>query len=93
MDISALQRAADTAGLVAVGSTTQGPFLARLGLGELLAELGRTDGVEPGAYMAARGAVARLLDPRQLGASRVLAWARPTADGSTPSLPGFTDRP
>ena len=93
VDISALERAADAAGLVAIGSTTQGPFLTRLGLGELLAELGRTDGVDPSTYLAARGAVARLLDPRQLGAFRVLAWARPAADGSTPSLPGFTDTP
>jgi SAM-dependent MidA family methyltransferase len=93
VDISALERAAAAAGLVLVGSTTQGPFLARLGLGEMLAELGRRAGVDPGAYLEARGAVARLLDPRQLGAFRVLAWARPAEDGSAPSLPGFADTP
>ncbi len=93
VDISALERAAEAAGLVLLGSTTQGPFLARLGLGEMLAGLGRREGVDPRAYMEARSAVARLLDPRQLGGFRVLAWARPTGDGSTPSLPGFADTP
>ena len=91
VDVSALERAADAAGLVLIGSATQGPFLARLGLGEMLAELGRSPGVEPSDYMEARAAVARLIDPRQLGGFRVLAWARPADDGSVPTLPGFSD--
>lgn len=91
VDISALERAADRAGLVLIGSTTQGPFLARLGLGEMLAELGRRPGTDPAAYMEARASVGRLLDPRQLGGFRVLAWARPADDGSVPVLPGFSD--
>ena len=36
----------------------------------------------PQAYLEARASVARLLDPRQLGGFRVLAWARPADDGS-----------
>jgi SAM-dependent MidA family methyltransferase len=91
VDVSALERAAEAAGLVLIGSATQGPFLARLGLGEMLAELGRSPGVEPSAYLEARAAVARLIDPRQLGGFRVLAWARPADDGSVPTLPGFSD--
>ncbi len=93
VDISALECAAAGAGLVLIGSTTQGPFLAQLGLGELLADLGREPGVDPGRYMEARSAVARLLDPRHLGSFRVLAWARPAGDGSQPALPGFDDTP
>lgn len=93
VDISALERAAREAGLALVGSTTQGRFLAALGLGEMLAELGRRPGVDPIAYLGARRAVARLLDPRHLGAFRVLAWAVPTEDGSVPSLPGFAGSP
>jgi SAM-dependent MidA family methyltransferase len=93
VDLTALERAAREAGLVPVGSTTQGPFLARLGLGQMLYELGRQPDTEPQAYLEARASVARLLDPRQLGGFRVLAWARPAADGSVPALPGFADTP
>jgi SAM-dependent MidA family methyltransferase len=93
VDVSALERAAADAGLVAVGATTQGRFLARLGLGEMLDELGRRAEMDPRAYLEARSAVARLLDPRQLGGFRVLAWARPPGDDSTPALPGFDDTP
>ncbi len=93
VDITALERAARDAGLGLVGSTTQAQFLGRLGLGQLPADLGRQPGTDPRAYMEARSAVARLLDPRHLGGFRVLAWARPAADGSNPSLPGFADTP
>jgi len=89
VDISALERAAHGAGLELIGSTTQAHFLTGLGLGGLLADLGRQPDTEPQAYLDARSAVARLLDPRHLGAFRVLAWGRPDADGSVPTLPGF----
>jgi SAM-dependent MidA family methyltransferase len=91
VDITALERAGVVTGLELIGSTTQGPFLARLGLGEMLAELGRHPGVEAQVYLEARAAVGRLLDPRQLGGFRVLAWARPADDGALPALPGFGD--
>ncbi len=93
VDISALERAAAAAGLTLLGSTTQGSFLGRLGLGGLLADLGRQPGVDPEAYMEARSAVARLLDPRHLGGFRVLAWAHPSAAASMAALPGFSDTP
>ena len=60
VDITALEDAAREVGLGLVGSTKQGPFLARLGLGDLLAELGRRPGIEPAIYLEARAAVARL---------------------------------
>jgi SAM-dependent MidA family methyltransferase len=93
VDISALERAAAEAGLRRIGSTSQGRLLAQLGLGELLMEMGRQPGIEPGAYIEARAAVARLLDPRHLGGFRVLAWARPDDTGQVPILPGFGDSP
>lgn len=93
VDVSALEQAAAAAGLALIGSTTQGPFVARLGLGDMLAELGRQPGTDPAEYLAARSAVARLLDPRHLGGFRVLAWARPGDRGELPTLPGFTDTP
>lgn len=89
VDISALERCAQEAGLELVGSTTQARFLANLGLGQLLAELGRQPDVAAADYVEARAAVGRLLDPRHLGAFRVLGFARPRADGSVPALPGF----
>jgi SAM-dependent MidA family methyltransferase len=93
VDITALERHARRGGLELIGATTQGPFLGRLGLGELLADLGHRPDTLPSAYLEARSSVARLLDPRHLGGFRVLAWAKPAADGTTPELPGFADRP
>jgi SAM-dependent MidA family methyltransferase len=92
VDITALRRAAQDAGLTQLGSTTQARFLAGLGLGDLLAELGRDAATDPQTYLQARSAVARFLDPRHLGAFRVLAWGRPGPEDSGapgPSLPGF----
>ena len=93
VDITALERAAREAGLSLIDATTQGPFLARLGLGEMLAELGRRPGTDPAEYMEARSAVARLLDPRHLGGFRVMAWALPDEEGATPALPGSSNEP
>lgn len=89
VDSSALERAADAAGLRLLGSTTHGRFLAALGLGELLAELGRRPDTDATTYLEARAAVARLLDPRHLGNFRVLVWARPRTDGTAPMLTGL----
>jgi SAM-dependent MidA family methyltransferase len=93
VDITALQRAARSAGLGALGDTSQARFVAALGLGELLSALGRGPGTEPEAYLIARSAVARLLDPRHLGAFRVLLWGRPQGDGARRILPGFEPVP
>jgi SAM-dependent MidA family methyltransferase len=89
VDVSALERAAHAAGLEMLGSTTQGHFLVNLGLGEQLADIGRQPDAEAADYVAARSAVARLLDPRHLGGFRVLAWGRPGVDEAVPVLPGF----
>lgn len=92
VDISALERAAGEAGLGLLGRTDQGRFLAGLGLGELLAELGRDPATDARAYLEARSAVARFLDPRHLGGFQVLAWIRPgpqEAAADLPFLPGF----
>ncbi len=89
VDISALERGARGSGLELLGSTSQGRFLAALGLGELLVHLGRQPHVDPAEYLEARAAVGRLLDPRHLGAFRVLAFGRPYADGRWRTAPGF----
>lgn len=93
VDITALERAARGAGLEMIGSTSQARFLAELGLGDLLANLGRQPGTDPATYMEARAAVARLLDSRHLGGFRVLAWSGHGPDGAVTSLPGFGNAP
>ena len=87
VDLSALLAAAQSVGLTLVGRTTQARFLAGLGLGDLLVELGHDPATDPQAYLAARSAVARFLDPRHLGAFEVLAWSRDGRPG--PPLKGF----
>jgi SAM-dependent MidA family methyltransferase len=89
VDLTALGRAAEAGGLRPIGSTTQARFLAGLGLGGLLAELGVDPATPMEAYLEARAAVARFVDPRHLGAFRVLAWWRGSQEG--PALPGLTD--
>ena len=87
VDLSAMLTAAQSVGLTLEGRTTQARFLAGLGLGDLLVELGHDPATDPQEYLAARSAVARLLDPRHLGAFEVLAWNRDGRPG--PPLKGF----
>jgi SAM-dependent MidA family methyltransferase len=89
VDLTAVDRAAREVGLESMGWTTQARFLARLGLGELLSELGRDPSTDAPQYLAARAAVARLLDPRHLGGFQVMAFGRGVA--SSPPLRGFDD--
>jgi hypothetical protein len=56
--------------------TTLARWLAGLGLGELLSDLGRDPATDPQAYVNARAAAVRLLDPRHLGGQRVLVLER-----------------
>ncbi|MBA2488660.1 MAG: SAM-dependent methyltransferase [Chloroflexi bacterium] len=91
VDLTALDRAARRTGLVACGSVTQAAFVSALGIGEMLQASGADPASEAEAYLLARSAVVRLLDPRHLGAFRVLAWAR---DAPTdPPLSGFRPGP
>jgi SAM-dependent MidA family methyltransferase len=87
IDLTAIERAAAEVGLTLVGSTTQARFLADLGLGDLLSDLGRDRSTDPQAYLQARASVGRLLDPRHLGGFRVLAFARGVP--ASPPLKGF----
>ncbi|MDQ3554935.1 MAG: SAM-dependent methyltransferase [Chloroflexota bacterium] len=90
VDLTAVERAAETVGLTVMGSTSQAEFLVGLGLGELLTQLGREPGTDPTAYAEARAAVARFLDPRHLGGFRVLGFGRRME--AEPPLRGFSFR-
>jgi SAM-dependent MidA family methyltransferase len=87
IDFTAIDRAATQAGLECLGTTTQAEFLAGLGLGELLSRLGTDPGTDPQAYISARTAVGRLLDPLHLGAFGVLVHGRGVP--SEPPLAGL----
>jgi SAM-dependent MidA family methyltransferase len=76
VDLTALARAARGAGLSPGIDQPQAGFLAALGLGELLADLGQQPGTNAQDYLDARASVVRLLDPRHLGAFRVQTWRR-----------------
>jgi SAM-dependent MidA family methyltransferase len=78
VDLTALRRLASGVGLGDPRLTSQARFLLDLGLGDLLSELGRSEGADPDAYLEARASVGRLLDPRHLGGFRVLEWCRGT---------------
>jgi SAM-dependent MidA family methyltransferase len=74
VDIGELRRVAAAHGLLASLDTTLARWLAELGLGELLSDLGRDPATDPQVYLDARAAALRLLDPRHLGGQRVLLF-------------------
>jgi SAM-dependent MidA family methyltransferase len=90
VDLTAVERAAAAAGLTPLGRTTQGPFLAGLGAGELLVALQTEPGITMASYVEARSALMRMLDPRATGAFAVMAFGRGLDPGT--SLPGL-ERP
>jgi SAM-dependent MidA family methyltransferase len=91
VDVTAVERAATAAGLDHLASTTQGPFLAALGAGDLLVELqGRPD-VDLQAYLEAKAALVRMIDPAAMGGFAVMAYGRGLP--ADPTLRGLTDRP
>lgn len=75
VDFTALERAANRAGLTMLGLTTQAAFLSSLGLGEMLyaATQRATDAVR---YINERNAVVRLIEPSAMGRNRVLLLGR-----------------
>jgi SAM-dependent MidA family methyltransferase len=76
VDLTAVERAAGAAGLEATGRTTQARFLAELGAGELLVGLQADPATDLAAYLEARSALVRMLDPRVTGGFAVLAFGR-----------------
>jgi SAM-dependent MidA family methyltransferase len=76
VDVTAVERAAAAAGLDHLATTTQGPFLDDLGLGDLLVAEQTAVGATLQGYLEARAAVVRLIDPAAMGGFRVLAFGR-----------------
>ncbi len=67
VDLTALEHAAQAAGLGHLGTTTQAEFLTGLGAGELLVGLQTDPQTELAAYLEARSALFRMLDPGATG--------------------------
>jgi SAM-dependent MidA family methyltransferase len=87
VDLTALERAAARAGLEPVGRTTQARFLADLGAGDLLVALQSDPAVALPAYLEAKSALVRMLDPRATGGFAVLGFGRGIPPGAP--LRGF----
>jgi SAM-dependent MidA family methyltransferase len=94
VDFTALQRAGESTGLQIAGFTTQGAFLASLGLGDLLVQLQHEPTTSLPDYLAAQAAVLRLIEPGGLGRFGVLIMAKnapvaPPLRGFAVSVPNF----
>jgi SAM-dependent MidA family methyltransferase len=76
VDITAVERAAGAAGLAHLGTTTQAAFLDGLGAGEILVGYQSGPGATLQAYLEARAALVRMIDPAAMGRFRVMAFGR-----------------
>jgi SAM-dependent MidA family methyltransferase len=90
VDVTAVGAAAASAGLTHLGTTTQAEFLAGLGAGDLLAELGRSPDTQLEDYLTARSSLLRMLDPAAMGRFRVMGFGRDWP--ADVPLPGFAFR-
>lgn len=95
VDVDAVIRAAEAAGLTHLGTTTQAEFLVGLGMDQRLRAIQTDPATTMETYLAVRSAVMRLLDPAATGRFRVMAFGRAwpeDRDGSPVMLPGFAYR-
>lgn len=82
VDVTAVERAAAATGLAHLGTTTQAAFLDRLGAGEILVGYQTGPAATLQAYLAARAALVRMIDPAAMGRFRVMAFGRGLRDGA-----------
>jgi SAM-dependent MidA family methyltransferase len=90
VDLTAVTSAAAAAGLDHLGTTTQAAFLAGLAAGEDLVALQADPATTLEAYLEARSALFRMLDPSATGRFAVLAFGRDLA--AEPPLAGLAYR-
>ncbi len=90
VDVTAVERAAQRAGLTHLGTTTQAEFLVGLGTEALLQAIQADPRTTMEAYLAVRSGLMRLLDPAATGRFRVMGFAREWPEG--PPLAGFAYR-
>ena len=90
VDLTALDAAARSAGLTALGRTSQAGFLMGNGIERRLREVQADPSTTLEEYAALRSALVRLIDPAGMGGFSVLAYGRAWPDG--PPLAGFAYR-
>jgi SAM-dependent MidA family methyltransferase len=76
VDVTAVERAAASAGLDHLATTTQADFLSRLGAGDLLVREQTRPGIRLQDYLETRSALVRMIDPGAMGGFRVMAFGR-----------------
>jgi SAM-dependent MidA family methyltransferase len=81
VDVTAVERAAERAGLHHLGTTTQALFLDGLGAGELLVGEQTRPGASLQSYLETRSALVRMIDPGAMGRFRVMVFGRGLAAG------------
>jgi SAM-dependent MidA family methyltransferase len=89
VDFTAVERAANRAGLELLAWTTQARLLDGLGIGELLVGLQSDPTTTLETYLDARSSLVRMLDPRVTGGFGVLAFGHDLRD--TPPLRGLAN--
>ena len=82
VDLTAVERAAAAQGLEPLGRTTQARFLAGLDIGELLVAMQADPATTLPAYLEAKSALVRMLDPRATGGFAVLGFGRGLPSGA-----------
>src|SRR4029079_3038103 len=105
VDVTAVRRGAEAAGLLHLATLTQDAFLARLGIGDLLVAEQTRPGVTMQAYLETRSALVRMIDPAAMRRVRVLVFGRglpsdvdipglrPVADAEPPATSGAPGDP
>ena len=86
VDVTAVERAAEAAGLQTLGITTQAEALMGLGVEERLREVQADPATTMEAYTLLRAGLMRLLDPAAMGRFRVMVFGRGWPSDTTPRL-------
>ncbi|HET8787067.1 MAG TPA: SAM-dependent methyltransferase [Candidatus Limnocylindrales bacterium] len=86
VDVTAVQRAAEAAGLDTLGVTTQAEALMGLGIEERLRRVQADPATNIEEYALLRASLVRLLDPAAMGRFQVMAFGRGWPAGEMPRL-------
>jgi SAM-dependent MidA family methyltransferase len=86
VDVTAVQRAAEAAGLATLGVTTQAEALMALGVEGRLRDIQADPTTTIEAYTLLRASLLRLLDPTAMGRFRVMVFGRGWPPEETPGI-------
>jgi SAM-dependent MidA family methyltransferase len=86
VDVTAVQRAAEAAGLTTLGVTTQAEALMALGIEDRLREIQADPMTTMEGYTLLRASLLRLLDPAAMGRFRVMVFGRGWPPESPPRI-------